>query len=1051
MKTLKKSRLRFTEGNSDKVYEVDLCEQNNQAEARYVVNFRYGRYGQNLREGTKTIQPVTLERATKLFDSLVVSKVNKGYHDVLQSAETEVKTPVAPGSAEQTLKPEPISEQTILRYLDNPPKHWSRSRIIWRAGELQIREAADKIAELGEKATKNSNNKKVVPAYYSIIWALGRCGDNRHYAVIEAFRTQSRQQPLRQLATLVALHLGSPAQQSVVLADVLKTQLASISSAIEDNDETAIKGYFIGFLANSHYDNIDSHTEVLVALYTLSLVKPCCRQVFEQLLDEGHLNAYHFNAIRKLFKFSEFLQDTLIYAKLTRLIQQLQVGWEYRMGQPALNYLRRRSWRTLRKLGDDSNPQYIDFATAILLQHTDEQAAPMRKVERQQWDWDEHCMVTLSTKYIVGFPNCVAFNQILYRHSEQYRMAANGLQWAYDVEPHVGETDNQRSEAYPTLWDKHPDNLLMLLCNSRCVDVHQFAVKALGDNVGYTQQLSIESLAALLTSDYAVTAAFALPPAQAAFEKQQDSRLIIACLVSSHEPVQQQALSWLADYPEHLQDPTLLATLICHAYQREALQDILPHVAQSERLTAEQQQQTLTAVGEVLQALAEPSHSPHVVLSEAGIRYVLTRCQAVAGGAVAACHLSEIEQLLTHKNNHIQLFGALLLLENQVAIADIPTHLLLAVNEADDDVVQSVGVSLLAKHNDRELLDKYTVLFSYAIHEKAAMRLAIRPIIQRLAVNDFAFAERFVHDIIPHVFRAQATEGLHDDLCLLAEDALMPALASLDPGLRWRLLQAKSKAAQRLGALSLSQSDPGVYSLKQWANLAKHEALVVRQWVQTAYATHVEQVKNNAEDGIRLLNSPWQDTREFGIDFFREQFGENDWSAQRIIGICDNTYDDVQRFGRELLTTFFNSGDGETYLMHLSQHPGRNVQLFVTNFLADYAADNVGVIRQLKGYFITVLSQVCSGRVAKDRLIVFLNQEALKNETVAALVAEIYAQQSVTISIMDKADYIEGMHALHCRYPGLALPITVETVPIKNKQSHKPRATANTKPAQLEA
>lgn len=1056
MKILKKSRLRFTEGNSDKVYEVDLCELNNAQSARYVVNFRYGRYGNNLREGTKTPQPETLEKATKIFDSLVVSKTNKGYQDVLQSADVHA-TP-SPRDEVATADNSDNSKQTILAYLDNPPKHWSLSRIIWRAGELQIREAADKIAALGEKATKNSNNKKMVPTDYSIIWALGRCGDNRHYAVVEAFRVQSRQASLRQLATLVAFRLADANQQSVLLDEVLKTQLASLSQAIENDDASVIKGYFVGFLANSNYDTIDTHTEALLALYTLSLVKPCCRQVFEQLLDEGQLNAYHFNAIRKLFKFSEFLQDTVIYAKLTALVQQLRAGWEYRLRQQSLNYLRRRSWRTLRKLGDAQQRQYIDFATAILLQVSDEQAAQPRKIERQQWDWETRSTVTFPPKYLGRFPDLVAFNQILYRHSEQHLMTANGLQCysqnAFDSDGTL--TERQRSEAYPRLWDKFPDDLLHLLCQSRCLEVHQFAVKALRDNGDYTRQLSVASLVTLLASDYAITVEFALPLAQTAFAQQQDSRLIIACLTSTHDTAQQQALTWLADYPDHWQDPAVLATLICQAYQREALQDILTRIATANPLNAEQQQQTLIAVGDVLQALAAQSQRPHAVLSDAGIRYVVAQCQAVASVAVAESDMPTIATWLAHDNEYLALFGALLLLESRVAIAEIPADLLISINQSPSEVVQSVGVSLLSKHSDAELVQKYDVLLSYAVHEKAAMRSAIRPIIQRLADSDaafsgLAFAERFLHDLIPFVFRAEPVEGLHADLCTLAETALMPALATLDPALRWRLLQAKSKAAQALGALSLSQTEPTVYSLKQWANLAKHETLAVRQWVQQAYATHVEHVKNDAENAIRLLNTPWQDTREFGIDFFRTQFDANDWSAQRIVGICDNTYDDVQRFGRELLTTFFNAGDGEIYLMRLSQHPSRNVQLFVTNYLADYAAGNVEIIKQLRSYFITVLSQVCSGRIAKDRIIAFLNQEALQNEVIAELVADIYAQQSVTLSIMDKADYIEGMHALHRRYPELKLPIVVQALPIKRKQPYKPRKIAEAHHAQLEA
>lgn len=169
MKILEKSRLRFIEGNSDKVYEVDLCELQNTQEARYVVNFRYGRYGRNLREGSKTTQPETLENAKKIFDSLVVSKINKGYQDLLQSTSNDTTDKDFSHKAASdednnqdspTLSQQTLAKQTIISYLDNPPEHWSLSRIIWRAGELQLHEAADKIAELAEKINNKKQAKK---------------------------------------------------------------------------------------------------------------------------------------------------------------------------------------------------------------------------------------------------------------------------------------------------------------------------------------------------------------------------------------------------------------------------------------------------------------------------------------------------------------------------------------------------------------------------------------------------------------------------------------------------------------------------------------------------------------------------------------------------------------------------------------------------------------------------------------------------------------------------------------------------------------------------
>src|SRR5215468_331715 len=75
MKLIRQTKLVFQEGRSDKVYEVDLCEV---GANRYVVNFRYGRRGANLKEGAKTAQPVALAEAEKVFASLVAEKTRKG-------------------------------------------------------------------------------------------------------------------------------------------------------------------------------------------------------------------------------------------------------------------------------------------------------------------------------------------------------------------------------------------------------------------------------------------------------------------------------------------------------------------------------------------------------------------------------------------------------------------------------------------------------------------------------------------------------------------------------------------------------------------------------------------------------------------------------------------------------------------------------------------------------------------------------------------------------------------------------------------------------------
>ena len=76
MRLLKQSFLYFKEGNSDKVYEIGLCDIGNE---KYVVNFRYGKRGIQWKEGSKTPVPVALAEAEKVFDTVETEKLQKAY------------------------------------------------------------------------------------------------------------------------------------------------------------------------------------------------------------------------------------------------------------------------------------------------------------------------------------------------------------------------------------------------------------------------------------------------------------------------------------------------------------------------------------------------------------------------------------------------------------------------------------------------------------------------------------------------------------------------------------------------------------------------------------------------------------------------------------------------------------------------------------------------------------------------------------------------------------------------------------------------------------
>lgn len=69
------TRLFYRDGSSDKEYHAAI----NAVDGGFTVTFAYGRRGSALTAGTKTTAPVTLERATQIYDKLLAEKTSKGY------------------------------------------------------------------------------------------------------------------------------------------------------------------------------------------------------------------------------------------------------------------------------------------------------------------------------------------------------------------------------------------------------------------------------------------------------------------------------------------------------------------------------------------------------------------------------------------------------------------------------------------------------------------------------------------------------------------------------------------------------------------------------------------------------------------------------------------------------------------------------------------------------------------------------------------------------------------------------------------------------------
>ncbi|NEP44468.1 MAG: hypothetical protein F6K35_36735 [Okeania sp. SIO2H7] len=394
-----------------------------------------------------------------------------------------------------------------------------------------------------------------------------------------------------------------------------------------------------------------------------------------------------------------------------------------------------------------------------------------------------------------------------------------------------------------------------------------------------------------------------------------------------------------------------------------------------------------------------------------------------------------ILDLLRHPLPEVQKLGARILLNHETPAAELPPELIESLIESPYQQVRGIGIRIFGQLPDEILINsQQLVILAMAVNSEEDIRNAIKPIIARLAAGNSEFALELALDLIEFLLVPEKAEGVHSYLLGLLRDDLPGWMKNIDKETAMRLCVAKSNYAKELGGLILQEN------CRDWAEefetikivkLASNEILAVREAGRQMFSENIERFRSNTQEmlaAVRILESKWDDSREFAWNLFNETFTEEDWSPEVMVSICDSVRDEVRQLGRELVTRYFEESYGQDYLLKFSEHPSGDMQMFATNFLENYAADNPQRLRELMPYFVSVLSRVNRGGVAKRRVFSFLDKEAEKSEEAARVVAEILTRQSVTIAVGDKANAIRTMLKINRSFPEISLPIQVKPV-----------------------
>lgn len=575
----------------------------------------------------------------------------------------------------------------------------------------------------------------------------------------------------------------------------------------------------------------------------------------------------------------------------------------------------------------------------------------------------------------------------------------------------------ENEAAFAELWQQAPQSLLHLLQHSRCRPVHEFAAKALRDCPDFCADLSLETLLSLLRSLYTDTAQLAFDFAQAHYDPNQPNRELVLSALSCVAPEARAAAhQWVQQgRAEFLQDSEFLSRLIGseHADIRAFARQFLQAASLNDRVAQ-------ALLGRLVSALLSLPAAQNDRAADIG-----STLRQVLGPQLRLLGMSVLEDLLRCELLPVQMLAADILL-NYHAPAEIPEALLHALLEAEHDSLRGIAMRILARFEDAELLQNAELLVVLASRPQVEVRNAAADLIQRLLPQAPEFGDRITLLLVGRLLMFKLTQEAANDLAKLLKQHCQAYWHSLPQDSVYRLLRARNAAAQEIGGWLLPICTRAEnFSVKQLVKLADHDILSIRAAARQMCLTQLPRLREEMFVTVKLLDAHWADSRDFALQLFTEHFSQAELSPEVLVSICDSVNPKVQQFGRKCLTQYFNAADGADYLLKLSEHPSHDMQLFATHYLERFASDNPARLAGLEHYFLSILSGVNKGKVAKQRIYHFLENEALKSQAAAQIIAPIVARQSATIAIGDKAASIRIMSKIRQAYPEIELPLVV--------------------------
>lgn len=1019
MKIVKQKTLFFSEGKSDKVYEADLCEFGFDL---FIVNFRYGRRGANLRDGTKTVFPIAYNEALDTFNNLIDSKKKKGYVEKLSSiAKLEEGTKVV-------LEINSAREQTIIKYLNDAvqgiyARDWKISRIIWRASNLNLTKAIPYISHF--------INSKDEFEQYASIYALSKFNDTSNcHKIYNLFENRDFKNKVGRICAAYILKHGNETLKSKVLNQVLD-KLPKELKTHSDNKNSFFRALGVYFLKEKDID-----ASVLYYIYLFSIDDTSFREQFYSFIDKAPLKIDFFKSIRYIYRASNILNDNNFFALVSKRIaiskssytsNYLYVNNEWTLADvekqkpnPSIAfskktkaYFNKTTYNVVYEMSKKNKEQYVVF-TKVLLVSLNDCIDNVKEDIQYHYNYDNTTgQYNTEKRYFPKYHDFLALMYIVYGNST--RLQSQNNKWFYlnnDI------SNLPREETLPELWDSKPNEVLYILANAKSEIAIKFALRIIQDNNHFLDDIDNELLIQLVSHYHPKVLNVILNTIEEKFTATKpEKRIILALLKSNLEIANTLGFTWLKKYEtEYFTEINFIEQLILIG--KETIVQYIKSLFT----------QTLKYNQPISLLELEPLFNQS---SKYSLDYLIQVNDLIGnthfGKLLSTVSEEKIKALASSSTTINKLFAANLAKQNNISTYQLFNDTIDSYINSDNAELRKVGIELLSHFPDEFLIENHHKISAFCFSEYDEVREAIQPTIEKLIILDANFKNNLFKALLRAVETAETYEGLHKNCYELLTSNYKENLSTISHEHVFGLILSQYDYAQKLGEpLFVKSIDLETLTIKDIVQLVNCDIFAIRNSLRHYFEKNIDRINYELEDALLVFNSNWEDIINWACKYFETHIKSKNWTINMLLYACDHTKTEAQYFGRKMIVQHFSEEKGLPLLLKLQEHPTKAMQFFVTNYLDNYAKDNVDVILKLETYFRKSLFNINENRVTKTRIYKFLEQESIKNKSVAIMTVKLIQGVIGTNTIIDTSNNIDVLLTIAETHPDIEIPLLIK-------------------------